>query len=726
MRTLTKKSIISLIIALIMILNLVPFGAISQVYATGTISNVNIASDGAITWDAIVGDVVYSYGLVEPNVYSGVTTETTGNIDYYMNLNSNSAGVYTVRVEAWGDGGNTLLAQTDTKVTYNGTTYAMGDTRAKVAELEATSNISEIAIYGNSFDVPTFNVTKGTPAYFETGMGNWLKKNGEEWENVTGVFTEGTYCYQCQVRIDSQGDAYKIDETATAKVDGNDWGVYSGYVGGTYSYIYVESQEITVTKITLPLTFNKDDNYNIGINYVSSAISSYSVVSGVVGGEEPYTFSKTSGPAWLNVSSDGTISGTPTSVGANDNLVIRVTDNEGTYKDITITVGNTLMDPNDREQVNELEATSNISEIAVYGHSFDVPTFNVAKGSPAYFETGMGHWYKKNGEDWDYATGTFTEGTYCYQCQVRIDGETGYTHILNETAAIKVDGNDWGVYSGYVGSTYSYVHASSQEIIIIEPHSHPLTLVPAKSATCKEAGNNTYYKCNDCGKVFKDSEGTVETTIEAETIAKVAHDYKTTTTKATLSKNGSIVTKCTVCGDVKSNTAIAYPKTIKLKTANYTYDGKAKKPAVIVTDSNGKTIASSNYTVKYSSNKKVGTATATITFKGNYEGTKKLTYKINPKGVSLKKLTKGSKQFKATWGKNTTQTTGYEVQYSTNKNFKSGNKKVTIKKNKTTSTTVKKLKAKKKYYVRIRTYKTVNGKKYYSGWSKVLNVKTKK
>ena len=256
--------------------------------------------------------------------------------------------------------------------------------------------------------------------------------------------------------------------------------------------------------------------------------------------------------------------------------------------------------------------------------------------------------------------------------------------------------------------------------------SHMLKCYSSKQANCKETGNNTYYKCDTCGKVFKDSEGTVETTIEAETIAKVAHNYKTTTTKATLSKNGSIVTKCTVCGDVKSNTTIAYPKTIKLKTTSYTYDGKAKKPAVVVTDSNGKTIASSNYTVKYSSNKKVGTATATITFKGIYEGTKKLTFKINPKGVSLKKLTKGSKQFKATWGKNTTQTTGYEVQYSTSSKFSSGNKTVTIKKNKTTSTIVKKLKNKKKYYVRIRTYKTVNGKKYYSGWSKVKNVTTKR
>ena len=131
-----------------------------------------------------------------------------------------------------------------------------------------------------------------------------------------------------------------------------------------------------------------------------------------------------------------------------------------------------------------------------------------------------------------------------------------------------------------------------------------------------------------------------------------------------------------------------------------------------------------DYTVSYKNNKKVGTATITVTGKGNYTGTVTKTFKINPKGTSLKKLTKGKKQFKATWKAQKTQTTGYQIQYSTNKKFKSGNKTVKVKKNKTTSNTVKKLKAKKKYYVRIRTFKTVNGKKFCSGWSKVLSVKT--
>ena len=110
-------------------------------------------------------------------------------------------------------------------------------------------------------------------------------------------------------------------------------------------------------------------------------------------------------------------------------------------------------------------------------------------------------------------------------------------------------------------------------------------------------------------------------------------------------------------------------------------------------------------------------------------GTKSLTYNIHPKGTSVSKVKAAKKGFKVTWKKRATQTTGYQVQYSTSSKFKSA-KTVTISKNKTTSKSVGKLSAKKKYYVRVRTYKTVkvNGKNVilYSGWSKAKSVTTKK
>lgn len=104
--------------------------------------------------------------------------------------------------------------------------------------------------------------------------------------------------------------------------------------------------------------------------------------------------------------------------------------------------------------------------------------------------------------------------------------------------------------------------------------------------------------------------------------------------------------------------------------------------------------------------------------------TTKNTETVKPKKTSIKKLSKGKKKFTVTWAK-VSGVKGYQIQYSSDKKFKKNNKSVTVTKQKTTKATVKKLKAKKKYYVRVRTYKTVNGKKIYSSWSKVKSVKTK-
>ena len=95
-----------------------------------------------------------------------------------------------------------------------------------------------------------------------------------------------------------------------------------------------------------------------------------------------------------------------------------------------------------------------------------------------------------------------------------------------------------------------------------------------------------------------------------------------------------------------------------------------------------------------------------------------------PKSAKFKKVKSAKKAISVKW-KKVSGVKGYQVQVATDKKFKKNKKTVNIKKQKTTKTTVKKLKAKKKYYVRIRTYKIVNGKKVYSSWSKVKSVKTK-
>ena len=155
-----------------------------------------------------------------------------------------------------------------------------------------------------------------------------------------------------------------------------------------------------------------------------------------------------------------------------------------------------------------------------------------------------------------------------------------------------------------------------------------------------------------------------------------------------------------------------------------TYNGKSRKATVTVKLAGTTLTKDTDYTVKYSNTINVGTAKVTITGKGKYKGTLTKTYKINPQPTELTKLTAGSKSFKAYWKKVTTQTTGYQIQYSTYKDLKNA-KTVTISSNKTGAKTIKSLKANKKYFVRIRTYKTVNKKKYYSNWSESMKVTTK-
>lgn len=164
---------------------------------------------------------------------------------------------------------------------------------------------------------------------------------------------------------------------------------------------------------------------------------------------------------------------------------------------------------------------------------------------------------------------------------------------------------------------------------------------------------------------------------------------------------------------------------LKLSATVYTYNGKVRKPSVAV-KAGEKTFSASEFAVKYSGGRKnVGNYSVTVAMKGKYTGKKTVTFRINPKGTAVQKLTKGRKQMKVTWKAQKTQVSGYRIQYSTSSKFKKDTHIKTVKSYKTKSLKVKKLKAKKKYYVRIQTYKTVGGIKYYSGWSKTKSVKTK-
>ena len=278
--------------------------------------------------------------------------------------------------------------------------------------------------------------------------------------------------------------------------------------------------------------------------------------------------------------------------------------------------------------------------------------------------------------------------------------------------------------------------------------------VVTTEATCTAEGVMTF-TCGTCS------------TTKTDAIAKAAHDYEEVITKATLKKDGKIVETC-VCGDVAFTTVIKKASKISLSKDEYTYTGKKiTAPKVIVKNSAGKVIAKENYTVTKPKKtmKAVGEYTYTVKFKGDkYSGTKKLTLTIvskkeadkadsnknnsstnnnrndndksqstasksevsKPAKVVIKDPAAAKKAITVKWkaGKKA-QVTGYEVLLATNNKFTKNKKAVIVKGYDKTSKKVTKLKAKTKYFVKIRAYKTVDGKKIYSNWSAVKSVRTK-
>ena len=202
------------------------------------------------------------------------------------------------------------------------------------------------------------------------------------------------------------------------------------------------------------------------------------------------------------------------------------------------------------------------------------------------------------------------------------------------------------------------------------------------------------------------------------------HSWKTSSvTKATPNQNGRLVRKCADCGETTTST-IYRPTSVKLSATTYTYNGNAKRPNVTVTDAKGKTISRSYYNVSYDrDSKSAGRHTVRVTFKGNYSGTLSRSYTINPQATYITRLSRLSKGFAVNLRRLSSATaTGYQVQYSLYRNFKGAKVKVL----RGTSMNIRGLQGNKNYYVRVRAYKRSGGRAYYSAWSGVKTVRTRR
>jgi hypothetical protein len=266
---------------------------------------------------------------------------------------------------------------------------------------------------------------------------------------------------------------------------------------------------------------------------------------------------------------------------------------------------------------------------------------------------------------------------------------------------------------------------------------HSYTSSVTKKPTCTETGIKTY-TCSKCGGSY------------TESISALGHDYQAVVTKPTETTGGYTTHTCSRCGDTyrDNETAPLASKvekktnklTVKNKTTLTASASKAQTLKLNVESLSGKTVTYSDF--QSSGSVKATCKNGTITFPKNFVGkvtvtaktaasddylaaSKTITITVNPTNTTLSSVsnTKG-KKMTVKWKKNSL-CSGYRIQYSTSKDF-SSSKTTTVSKQSTTSTQISGLTKDKTYYVRIQTYKTVNGKNYYSGWSSASKVKISK
>ena len=167
----------------------------------------------------------------------------------------------------------------------------------------------------------------------------------------------------------------------------------------------------------------------------------------------------------------------------------------------------------------------------------------------------------------------------------------------------------------------------------------------------------------------------------------------------------------------ESNAASSIKVTLSDKSFSYT--GKACKPKVKV-KYKGKKLSSKYYTVKYASGrKKVGKYSVKIKLKGKYRGTKTAYFTINPQKTEIQDIMPEKEGFTIEWTEVKKQLSGYQIVYSRYKDFSD---KKTVYTGKTGNKTINGLEGGYEYYVKIRTYAKVKGKKYYSDWSEYKTV----
>ncbi len=317
----------------------------------------------------------------------------------------------------------------------------------------------------------------------------------------------------------------------------------------------------------------------------------------------------------------------------------------------------------------------------------------------------------------------YSGDTYCLDCGTKISSGKIIPAVEHSMGVWIITKNATCTSAGTQTRTCVDCGRTESQTIKAIGHNYKSQVV---SPTCTEKGY-TIHTCEKCGENYKDSfvnetghnytgkittsatctsDGiityTCKTCNEKKTsiIPSTGHSYETSIIAPTYEKEGYMLHKCKNCGCSYKDT---YVELIE-KPTNITV-----KPTISHVETTDKALENQKSVISQSTN--------------NVKHDNSEVLNIKVKVTKIKSLKKSYKSLKVKW-KRVKKVSGYQIQYSTSRKFKKA-KKVTIKNPKTTSKTIKKLKSKKKYYIRIRTYIIVNGKKKYSDWSKKKSQKTK-
>jgi len=636
-----------------------------------------------------------------------------------------------------------------------------------ITDVEATSNISDIIEYASVIEKPTFNVSVGEGINFiDDDDASWEYYNGSKWVSVFDGYRFNSGRWRYKAKLDVVGNAHEthtLRSQTTVKVNGEEW-----------NFSYCSSCDVKGTAYSPVfnvdasgnLEFFMKDTYFIYTSFTGVAIYGLDVSSSVEGGTAPYVFSKTSGPDWINVSSTGVISGTPTVIGENDDLVVRVTDQDENYKEITITVAKTGLPPAQRELIELITATSNTVTIPVLNNPLVKPTFNVTSSEGSYFTNYNCGWYKLIGSNWVLQEeGNFTPGKWQYRTQVNLNGDNALLNRLSDDTVVMVDDINWNAQLYGISNESYTLSVNSPEYTIMGTINDIKLAGDIKAPKVGDDIPEIYIRIDS---INNNNELVNIADVEASWQYKTGEgffDWKDASGKFESGKTYHIRLMITITSDTYELANIAtFPVTfgnyeltqfqLNNKTVGEFIEFNELKeltaPKLSIKNDNNKVILlwneqseASKYRIYKSTDGKkftklVDTKDNSYTEKGLTYG-KKYYYKvrvydengnkfdsnivnkkIKPNKVKLSIKSAGSNNVKLNWEK--VSVTGYEVQRSTDN--KKWTKVTTITKNSTLEYNNKKLKENKTYYYKVRAYKTVSGKKIYGSYSEVVSTKT--